>query len=94
MNTSHPLRAAIELITLTALARGLSVTHQAVRKWEVGGRMPRTEWTGETHYSETIESMTNGRVTKAQLLGKWPGHIVAKGAPQAPPARPAAREAA
>lgn len=72
MNTSHPLKRAIELVGLTALARELGVTHQAVRKWEAAGRMPRTEWTGETDYCERIERLSEGAVTKAALLAKWP----------------------
>lgn len=67
-----PLRAAIAIVGLVALARGLGVTHQAVRKWEIAGRLPRTEWTGETRYAETIERLTGGAVTKALLLMPWP----------------------
>lgn len=72
MSTSNPLQVAIGIIGLAATARALGVTHQAVRKWERAGRMPRTEWTGETRYSEIIEEQTQRRVTKAQLLAKWP----------------------
>jgi len=72
MTTSTPLSRAISIVGLSVLARGLEVTHQAVRKWEKGGRMPRTEWTGETGHSERIESLTDGQVTKAQLLAQWP----------------------
>jgi hypothetical protein len=72
MTTSHPLQEAIRLIGVTALARELQVTHQAVRKWEAAGRLPRTEWTGETGYAERIEVLTSGAVTKARLLSKWP----------------------
>lgn len=67
-----PLQAAIDSIGLARLARELGLTHQAVRKWQVAGRMPRTEWTGETHYAETIEQLTAGAVTKAMLLAPWP----------------------
>lgn len=63
MTTSHPLQEAIRLIGVTALARELQVTHQAVRKWEAAGRLPRTEWTGETGYAERIEVLTGGAVT-------------------------------
>ena len=58
---------AIELVGKT-LASKLKVTYQAIRKWEKAGRLPRTEWTGETNYSEIIERLTEGKVTKDMLL--------------------------
>ena len=59
---------------LTAFTRALNerierpVTYQAVRKWIAKGRLPRTEWTGETNYSAAIESITDGRVPRCSLL--------------------------
>lgn len=81
MDEPHPLKRAIALAGLTAVAKACSVSHQAVRKWEAGGRMPRTEWTGETHYSAAIERLSGGQVTKDQLLGAWP-RAKAEAAPQ------------
>lgn len=72
MDDPHPLKRAIALVGLTALAKACAVSHQAVRKWEAAGRMPRTEWTGETHYSAAIETLCTGQVTKEQLLAAWP----------------------
>jgi len=72
MDISHPLRTAIGQLGLTRLARELEVTHQAVRKWEKAGRMPRTEWTGETNYARRIQKLTGGAVSRAQLLKPWP----------------------
>ena len=54
------------------LAKHMGLSYQAVQKWQKAGRMPRTEWTGETQYSAQIEGVTGGQVTKASLLGKWP----------------------
>jgi hypothetical protein len=68
----NPLAQAIAIVGLVNLARGLKLTHQALRKWERAGRMPRTEWTSETTYSDQIEQLTAGAITKAQLLAKWP----------------------
>ncbi|MBX9609720.1 MAG: helix-turn-helix domain-containing protein [Gammaproteobacteria bacterium] len=70
MSTANPnfITVAIELVGLQPLASACGVTYQALRKWEKAGRLPRTEWTGETNYSETIEALTGGRVTKADLL--------------------------
>lgn len=72
----HPLRAAIAHIGLARLARELGVTHQAVRKWEAAGRMPRTEWTRETSYCDAIERLTEDRadgvIARDVLLSAWP----------------------
>ncbi len=62
------LEKAIEIVGLTKLANLCGVSHQAIRKWEGLGRLPRTDWTGETRYSEIIEKATNGKVTKSMLL--------------------------
>lgn len=72
MDIPNPLQAAIDQLGLTALARTCQVSHQAVRKWQRQGRMPRTEWTGETGYAPAIEEATGGKVTKDQLLSAWP----------------------
>jgi hypothetical protein len=72
MSAANPLSGAIAKVGLVALARGLNLTHQAIRKWERAGRLPRTEWTGETTYAEQIERLTGGEITKATLLSKWP----------------------
>lgn len=68
----NPLAAALRMVGTAALARELGVSQQAIRKWLTGGRMPRTEWTGETAYCHTIERLTSGQVTRDQLLSKWP----------------------
>lgn len=59
---------AVEIVGLAKLARVLGVTYQAIRKWETKGRLPRTEWTGETDYASLIELATEGKVSKACLL--------------------------
>lgn len=66
---AHPeLSKAIELIGITDLAKGLGITYQAIRKWEAAGRLPRTEWTGETRYAEKIVELSGDRVSKEALL--------------------------
>lgn len=59
---------AVEIVGLAKLARVLGVTYQAIRKWEVNGKLPRTEWTGETDYASLIEQATNGQVLRGDLL--------------------------
>lgn len=72
MDTPEPLQRAIDLVGLTRLARECAVSHQAVRKWQRARRMPRTEWTGETGYSRVIERVTDGKVSRDELLAPWP----------------------
>lgn len=66
---------AIEIVGLAKLAGALGVTYQAIRKWEAKGRLPRTEWTGETGYAELIEAATEGKVSKAALLSLHRQHV-------------------
>lgn len=79
--TDH-LQRAIDMVGLARLAKELGITYQAVRKWQAAGRLPRTEWTGETRYAERIETVTQQRVTRSQLLAACPRAAV----PCAPPA--------
>ena len=84
-----PLERAIELIGLGKLAKHLALSGQAIRKWQAAGRLPRTEWTGETAYAEKIECLSDANVTKAELLAKWPSPTVPSAAIQLPQVDPA-----
>lgn len=53
----------------SVVARSLGVSSNAVRKWQQRGRLPRTEWTGETNYAWVVEKLTGGQVTRSFLLG-------------------------
>jgi predicted site-specific integrase-resolvase len=66
--SANLITEAIEIVGLQPLADGLGVTYQAIRKWEKAGRLPRTEWTGETNYAALIERLTKRRVTRKALL--------------------------
>ena len=59
---------AIDLTSLTKLAKACGVTYQSVKRWEAKGCLPRTDWTGETDYASRIEEATKGAVTRDQLL--------------------------
>lgn len=48
------------------------VTYQAVLKWVRVGRLPRTEWTGETAYAQALSDAVGGQVTREQLLAVPP----------------------
>jgi hypothetical protein len=69
---SSPLDKAVAVVGLTKLARACEVSHQAVRKWQAAGRLPRTEWTGETDYADRIERASGGAVTREALLALPP----------------------
>ena len=47
---------------------GKPVTYQAVLKWARQGRLPRTEWTGETHYAKAISAAIGGQIKVRELL--------------------------
>lgn len=68
MNSSNLITKAIYLTSLSDVAASCQVSYQAVRKWEKNGRLPRTEWSGETSHAKNIERLTKGEVTREQLL--------------------------
>lgn len=50
------------------LAEVIGITPQAMGKIRRRGKWPRTEYTGETKYAETIADKYFGHVTKDELL--------------------------
>lgn len=68
METENLITRAIDIAGLSELSKACGVTYQAVRKWEKAGRLPRTEWTGETNHAAAIEKATSGAVTRTELL--------------------------
>jgi DNA-binding transcriptional regulator YdaS (Cro superfamily) len=65
--TASLLRAKSLLGSYNAIGRVCSVSGKAVMKWVAAGRLPRTEYTGETRYAEMIQSATNGAITCKDL---------------------------
>lgn len=72
MASPNLISKAISIVGLAQLARDCNVTYQALRKWERNGFLPRTEWTGETHYAAVIETATGGEISRAALLALLP----------------------
>lgn len=54
------------------VAAEFGLSRPAVDKWIKQGFLPRTEWTGETNYAETLAAMSCGAVTQAALLAAKP----------------------
>lgn len=63
-----PLEHAFELLGPAKVARACGVKGPSAIKWRANGRLPRTEWTGETQYAHCIERATEGKVTRDALL--------------------------
>jgi hypothetical protein len=70
MKTQNPIENAVSLVGRSVLARAVGLTPPAIKKWEIAGKMPRTEWTGETNYSGVIEKLTAGAIKRKDLLFK------------------------
>lgn len=66
------LKAKHILGSYDALGRVCGVSGKAVMKWVGSGRLPRTEYTGETTYAQAIELATNGTVTIEDLRPEPP----------------------
>lgn len=62
------LKKAFNTISIYDLSCELGIAYQSIQGWCRRGRLPRTEWTGETKYAEKIEKITNGEVSKEELL--------------------------
>ena len=64
-----PLEKAIRFLGgYSATARVFGVAYQVIVNWVRRGRLPRTEWTGETDYSARIEKALAGAVTREEIL--------------------------
>ena len=48
--------------------QGIPITPWACNKWLRAGRLPRTDYTGETGYAAALELAVEGKVTAAALL--------------------------
>jgi hypothetical protein len=68
---SRAMSAFIERAgSLAAAGRRLGRTAPALRKWMAKGKMPRTEYTGETRYVDKILRVVGDEFTRDDLLPK------------------------
>lgn len=68
MQNENLISQAIKIVGLSKLAAICGIRYQSLQKWQAKGRLPRTDWTGETDYASRIEEATKGAVTRDQLL--------------------------
>lgn len=66
--TNEALELAFQTLGPTKIASLCSVKGPSAIKWRKKGRLPRTEWTGETDYASIIVEAMNGVVTRSQLV--------------------------
>lgn len=50
------------------VAKVCGISVRAVYKWLAAGRLPRTEYTGETQYAEKIAAAAGGAFSSQELL--------------------------
>jgi|APAra7269097138_1048543.scaffolds.fasta_scaffold17244_1 hypothetical protein len=62
------LEVAFDILGPNKIARICGVKGPSACKWKAKGRLPRTEWTGETNYAAQIAEATKGVVSRDALL--------------------------
>lgn len=60
--------SAIEHIGLTPIAKRYGYRASAIQKWRDVGALPQTELSGLTDYAAGIAELSDGEVTKEELL--------------------------
>ncbi|WP_111860677.1 hypothetical protein [Acinetobacter sp. CFCC 10889] len=65
----NPVKIAFKAVGgRTKAAEIINRSYQAVKKMEDKGVLPRTEYTNETQYAQTLADHSNGAFTAAWLL--------------------------
>lgn len=60
-------QAVVAVGGVSAAARLCKVTSRAINKWVAAGRLPRTEYTGETRHAENLAHGCDGAFTASWL---------------------------
>ena len=58
----------VQNVGVVTVKKATGVDARAIRRWVENGKMPRTEYSGETCYTEAILKIPNCCVTFSQLM--------------------------
>lgn len=70
-SAAHVLGGKKPTSGIARMAAACEVTYQAAKKWVDSGRLPRTEWTGETDHATRIAALlsaSGSEITRDDLL--------------------------
>jgi hypothetical protein len=74
MESREALIKAVDLMGMQPLAKEVGRSYQAVQQWVRKGRLPRTDYSGETDYASQISAACTAidpecGITRERLLG-------------------------
>jgi DNA-binding transcriptional regulator YdaS (Cro superfamily) len=66
----NPIKRAVTVVGGASVAARLcGVSARAINKWVAAGKLPRTEYTGETQHAENLAKGSSGAFTAEWLKG-------------------------
>ena len=68
MTNQNPVVAVVEAVGgAVEAAKICKRSRPAIDKWVAQGHLPRTEYTGETHYAEVLAEASGGKFTAKEI---------------------------
>jgi len=62
------LTEIIDEISVFKVSQLCGVSERAIYKWRKANVLPRTDYTGETHYAEALSKELNGKLSVEKIL--------------------------